>query len=158
MWVRSRQYTGRVVTVSNAKIFDEPVYNYSKALPYFWEEMQLPVPYDSDHARAEQILLAAAAKHTQDIQELSGEDREALEARYDLPTLNAKPRVYYRLTDNWIELTVRFFTSDHGTRERKDAMSREILAEMTKAGLQVASGTYAIVQVPKLQVTMQLPP
>src|SRR5690242_4933555 len=27
MWVRSRQYTGRIVTVTNAKIFDEPVYN-----------------------------------------------------------------------------------------------------------------------------------
>jgi len=158
MWVRSRQYTGRVVTVTNAKIFDEPVYNYSKVLPYFWEEMQLPVPYDSDHGRAEQILLQAAAKHTQDVQELSQEDRKALEARYELPTLDAKPKVYYRLTDNWIELTVRFFTADHGTRDRKDAMSREILAEMNKAGLQVASGTYAIVQVPKLQVTMQPAP
>jgi len=155
MWVRSRQYTGRIVTITNAKIFDEPVYNYSKAFPYFWEEMQLPVPYDSDHARAEQILIQAAARHTQDVQALSQAERQALEARYELPPLDAKPKVYYRLTDNWIELTVRFFTADHGTRERKDAMSREILAEMTKAGLQVASGTYAIVQIPKLEVSLQ---
>lgn len=34
MWVRSRQYTGRIVTVSNAKIFDEPVYNYTRDFPY----------------------------------------------------------------------------------------------------------------------------
>ena len=27
MWVKSRQFTGRIVTVSNAQIFDEPVYN-----------------------------------------------------------------------------------------------------------------------------------
>ena len=39
MWVRSRQYTGRVVTVTNAKIFDEPVYNYTRDFPYIWEEM-----------------------------------------------------------------------------------------------------------------------
>jgi small-conductance mechanosensitive channel len=32
--VRSRQYTGRIVTVSNAKIFDEPVYNYTRDFPY----------------------------------------------------------------------------------------------------------------------------
>jgi small-conductance mechanosensitive channel len=33
MWVRARQYTGRMVTVSNARIFDEPVYNYSRDFP-----------------------------------------------------------------------------------------------------------------------------
>lgn len=34
MWVRSRQYTGRVVTVSNARVFDEPVFNYTREFPY----------------------------------------------------------------------------------------------------------------------------
>jgi len=33
MWVRSRQYTGRIVTVSNSKVFDEPVYNYTREFP-----------------------------------------------------------------------------------------------------------------------------
>lgn len=154
MWVHSRQYTGRIVTVTNAKVFDEPIYNYSKELPYFWEEMRLPVPYGSNFAKAEQILIDAAAKHTEDVQSLSEDDRRELQNRYDLPELSAKPKVYFRLTDNWIELTVRFFTTDHGARERKNAMSREILARMDEAGLEVASGTYAIVQVPKLQVTL----
>jgi hypothetical protein len=88
---------------------------------------------------------------------MSHDQREALAKRYDLPTLSATPRVYYRLTDNWIELTVRFLTAEHGTRDRKDAMSREILSEMRNAGLEVASGTYAIVQVPKLHVTIDQP-
>jgi small-conductance mechanosensitive channel len=56
MWVRSRQYTGRVVTVSNARVF-EPVYNYTRELPCIWEEMRLGVPYRADRARAEAILL-----------------------------------------------------------------------------------------------------
>ena len=43
MWVRSRQYTGRVVTVTNDKIFDEPVYNYTRDFPYIWEEIRLPI-------------------------------------------------------------------------------------------------------------------
>lgn len=29
MWAQSRQYTGRVVSVSNGRIFDEPVDNYT---------------------------------------------------------------------------------------------------------------------------------
>jgi len=33
---------------------------------------------------------------------------------------------YWRLTDNWLELSVRFLTLDHGTRPIKDVMSRDI--------------------------------
>lgn len=33
MWVRSRQDTGRLVNVSNAQVFSEPVYNYSREFP-----------------------------------------------------------------------------------------------------------------------------
>src|SRR5205807_6397666 len=39
MWVKSRQFTGRLVTVTNSKIFDEPVYNYTRDFPFIWEEM-----------------------------------------------------------------------------------------------------------------------
>jgi small-conductance mechanosensitive channel len=39
MWVKSRQYTGRTVKTSNAKVFDEPIFNYTREFPYVWEEM-----------------------------------------------------------------------------------------------------------------------
>ena len=54
MWVRSRQFTGRIVTVTNDKVFDEPVYNYSHDFPYIWDEINLPVRYEDDRAKAEQ--------------------------------------------------------------------------------------------------------
>src|SRR5947209_4975942 len=95
MWVESRQYTGRIVTVSNAMVFDEPVYNYSREMPYFWDEMHLPVPYGTDYRRAEEILLEAARKQTEDVRALSKDVREELERRYELLELYAKPRIYY---------------------------------------------------------------
>ena len=33
MWVKSRQFTGRIVTVSNSRIFNEPVFNYTRDFP-----------------------------------------------------------------------------------------------------------------------------
>ena len=36
-----------------------------------------------------------------------------------------QPKVYYRLTDNWLELTLRFFAEERGVRDVKDAMSRD---------------------------------
>ncbi|PYR88141.1 MAG: hypothetical protein DMF84_29610 [Acidobacteria bacterium] len=60
MWVESRQYSGRLVSVSSAQIFDEPVYNYTRDFPFIFEEMRLPISFKDDRGRAEEILLDAA--------------------------------------------------------------------------------------------------
>src|SRR3954447_3428154 len=65
-WVDGRQYTGRVVTVTNPAVFDEPVFNYSREFSFLWEEIRVQIPHDSDHRLAEKILLEAAAHHSKD--------------------------------------------------------------------------------------------
>lgn len=152
MWVQSRQYTGRVVTVSNAKIFDEPVYNYTHEFPYLWEEMALPIPYAADRGRAEQILLATAERHAVRAGELDAGALDELKRRYVLERLGTQPRVYYRLTDNWLELTVRFVVRDRGIRDVKDAISRDVLRELEAAGIGLASATFEVVGLPTLRI------
>ena len=151
-WVQSRQYTGRIVTFSNARIFDEPVYNYTREFPYLWEEMVIPISYASDRARTERIMLDAAGRHTVSLNELSEEAIQEMQRRYLLKPADIRPRVYYRLTDNWLELTVRFIAKDHGIRDQKDAMSREILHALNEAGIGIASATLEIVGLPPLQI------
>lgn len=152
MWVQSRQYTGRLVTVSNASIFEEPVYNYTRDFPYLWEEMSVPISYAADRQRAEHILLQAAEYHALALNELGEEALQELQRRYLLRPADVRPRVYYRLTDNWLELTVRFLTKDHGIREQKDAMSRDILQELEAVGIGIASTTLEIVGLPPLHI------
>jgi small-conductance mechanosensitive channel len=152
MWVRSRQYTGRIVTVSNAKIFDEPVYNYSREFPYIWEEISLPIPYSADRQRAEQILLDVAKRHTINVSELSAEAIEEMRRRYFLATMPTGAKVYYRLTDNWLELTVRFIADDRGIRELKDSIYRDLLAELDRSGIGLASATFEITRLPDLRM------
>jgi small-conductance mechanosensitive channel len=127
IWVHSRQFTGRIVTVTNDKIFDEPVYNYTHHFPYIWDEIRLPVRYPDDRHKAEQILLEAARRHALTPDKIAPEALEELEQRYNLKALDIEPRVYWRITDNWLELALRFLAPDHGTRGIKDAMSRQIL-------------------------------
>ena len=152
MWVKSRQYTGRVVTVSNARIFDEPVYNYTRELPYIWEEMSLPLPYQADHAAAEGILLEAAERHTVRAAELGEAALAEMEKRYFVRASEMRPAVFYRLTDNWLELTVRFIAPAHAIRELKDAMAREVLAALRARGIGVASTTVDIVGLPAVRL------
>jgi small-conductance mechanosensitive channel len=146
MWVKSRQYTGRVVTVSNARVFDEPVYNYTREFPYIWEEMSVPIPYQADHAEAERVLLQVAQRHTVRTSELGEAALREMEKRYFVKASEMDPAVFWRLTDNWLELTVRFIAPTHAIRELKDAMTREVLAAFGRAGIRIASTTLEIVK------------
>ena len=153
VWVRSRQYTGRIVTVTNDKIFDAAVFNYSRDFPYIWEEMTIPVSYKDDRRRAEQIMLEVAERHTVEIGEMSREALERMRGRYYVHITDLRPRVFMRITDNWVELSVRFMArAGGGVREMKDRMSREILDGLEQAGIGIASGTYEIVGVPPIKV------
>jgi small-conductance mechanosensitive channel len=152
MWVHARQYTGRIVTLTNDKIFDQPVYNYSREFPFIWEEMQLPISYKDKRDKAEQILLEVADRHAVKTAEISEDALKELERRYFIVRADLKPRVFWRLTDNWIELTVRFVCKTHGVRDVKDRMSREILQALDENGIGIASGTYEIVGFPPVKI------
>lgn len=152
VWVGARQYTGRIVTVTNDKVFNEPVFNYTREFPYIWEEMRVPVRYQDDWSAAERILLDAAGRHTVDVEEIGRPALEELKRTYVVDDSQLKPRVYWRITDNWLELTVRFIARDRGVRELKDAMSRDILQAFKAAGIEVASATVDVVGAPPLQL------
>ena len=152
MWVRARQYTGRVVTVTNDKIFTEPVYNYSRDFPYIWEEMVLPISYTADRQRAEQIMLEVAQRHTIQYSQLSAESIAEMQRRYFMKSADMRPKVFFRLTDNWLELTVRFIAEEYGIRDLKDAMSRDVLEALEAAGIGIASATFELVGLPALRV------
>lgn len=141
MWVEGRQYTGRVVSVTNDKIFDEAVYNFTREFPYLFEEIHLPIRYAADRVAAERILLETAKKHTVDISSMSRKDLDVMMQRYFLRDPEITPRVFYRITDNWLDLSVRFVVPEHGIREIKDRMSREILSALDAARIEVASST-----------------
>ena len=151
-WVQSRQFTGRIVTVSNAKIFADPVFNYTRDFPFIWEEMPIPITYQADRGRAEAILLEAARTYAVNAATVTAEAKHDLQQRFGVEPIELDPKVYYRITDNWLELTLRFIVGTHRIRGVKDAMSRHIIAEFDKAGLGIASATYDIVGFPALQV------
>lgn len=152
MWVKSRQFTGRIVTVANAKIFSEPVFNYTRDFPFIWEEMAIPITYQADRGRVEEIMLEAARLHGIDANAMANEAKEDIQARLGIEPIELDPRVFFRITDNWLELTVRFIAATHQIRGVKDAMSRHIIAGLDKAGIGIASATYDIVGFPPVEL------
>jgi small-conductance mechanosensitive channel len=158
IWVMSRQFTGRIVTVSNSTIFDEPVYNFTRDFPYIWDEIRIPIPYRADRRRAEEILRQAAQHHALSREKVGAEAVRRLFELYHVQSPDLDPDVYYRLTDNWLELTLRYLVDTHGTRKVKDAISREVIAAFDSAGITIASSTIDVVGVPPIAVRMDARP
>ncbi len=152
MWVKSRQFTGRIVTVSNAKVFEEPVFNYTRDFPYIWEEIALPVSYTDDREAAERVLLEVVRRHALKPDEVEPGELNRMQNRYFVDLSDLAPRAYYRITDNWLEITARFLTREHGVREVKDRIHRELLAGLDAAGVGVASATLEVVGLPPLSL------
>jgi small-conductance mechanosensitive channel len=138
-WVRSRQFTGRIVTVTNDKVFDEPVYNYTHEFAYIWDEISVPLHYGEDYQRAEEIILSAARNYGLTELSLGADETRRLEQRFGIQIDEIEPRVFWRMTENWLELTVRFLGPDHGIRGIKDKMTRDILAGLEKAKIPIAA-------------------
>jgi hypothetical protein len=95
-------------------------------------------------------------KHTDEIVREAKPHIEKLVKEYRLATMpEIEPHVYMRLTDNWVNLSLRFLIPIEGGRKIKDAMSRDLIDGLDAAGIGIASGTYEIVGMPKLEVQVE---
>ena len=137
--VRGRQYTGRIVAISNKATFTEPVYNYSAAFEFIWEELTLPVAHGSNWPEAERIL-AEEAKRVSASQGAQEAIRH-MARRYPVPRAEVEPRVYAMANDNYLELSARFVVPVRTARTVKDDLTRTVLTRFREAGIEIASTT-----------------
>jgi small-conductance mechanosensitive channel len=152
-WVGADQYTGRLVDVANRIVFSEPVVNYTESWPYIWDEIMIPVTYASDWQRAAEIMLAHGQEYSASIHAPA---RTAFaEARRRYPALRempVAPSVYTVMTDNWIELTIRYVVDPRERRGVKAELHRDLLQHFAEEpAVTVASATFEIVGFPPLK-------
>ena len=154
MWVQARQYTGRIVTVTNGAVFDEPVYNYSRDFPFIWEELHIQVKHDTDLDLAERLVTDAARRHCLQRSDIGAGVMHQLRKRYFVPAaeVSLEPEVFFALTSSWVEIALRFVVPTHDIRRVKSNISRAIAAAFADNDIVMASNTYAIVEVPPLRV------
>ncbi len=141
-WVRGRQYTGRIVSISNKATFTEPVFNYSTSFEFIWEEITIPIAYRDDWRLAEQIIAEETVRVSS-----SKEAEQAIAEmlhRYPVARTEVEPRVFIRATDDYIELAARFVVPVRTARWVKDDLTRHVLSRLERAGITVASQTQDI--------------
>ena len=108
-WISGDQATGRIVQFSNSRIFgDTAVFNYTRNFSYIWDEIKLPVTYASNLKATKEILVDAGTEYTQEFLQGAEREIEEMQRYFVVSKMEIKPQVYMKVTDNWVELTLRY--------------------------------------------------
>jgi small-conductance mechanosensitive channel len=118
-WVSSDNYSGRIVKISNAFVFKGPIKNYSMDFPFVWDELNILITYGSDTELAKTILMKSANELLSDYTEKSKAKWEEMVERYYIENATLEPTIAMNLTDNWIQLNLRYITDYKRRRNTK---------------------------------------
>lgn len=129
-WVQADQATGRIVQFSNSIVFANHVYNYTQNFSYLWDEIHLMITYDSNVKETMNILLRAAEGYTKEFLHKAEVELERLQHSFLVPKVDLKPHVFMKVTDNWVELSLRYVVDPKKRRPAATFMWERILAEV----------------------------
>lgn len=148
-WVAGDQATGGLTVIPNGFVLSKPVHNYTKDNTFIWDEMEIPLTYDSDWKTAINRMVEIVKEETMQMITRAEQELSTLRLKYYLSERDVEPAVFVRLTDNWILLHLRYITDVRQRRAVSNRISQEILKELEQAkDIKIASETLDIIGFP----------
>jgi small-conductance mechanosensitive channel len=156
-WVSSDNYTGRIVKLSNAFVFKGPIKNYSMDFPFIWDEINIPITYQSEVELAKKLILENASKILSEYTENSKLKWQEMVARYYIEDATLDPTLAIKLTDNWIEINLRYITDYKRRRNTKNMLFEAIekAINQTSQKVSIASSTIQLMNYPPNDIRMK---
>jgi small-conductance mechanosensitive channel len=133
VWIDGNQATGRLSIIPNSNVLTNNINNFTKDHNFIWDEISLPITYDSDWKKASDIILNIVKKQTENIATQADKEITKLGEKYYLPKKPVDPVIFLTLTDNWINLNIRYVTETKERRVIRDTLSKLILSEIEKS-------------------------
>lgn len=156
-WVNSDNYSGRIVKISNAFVFKGPIKNYSIDFPFVWDELNILITYGSDVSLAKKIIIEKSSELLTDYIHLSAANWEKMVERYYIENARLEPTVALRLTDNWVELNLRYISDYKLRRSTRHQLFEHIQKAITSTEGRVvlASQTLQLLKIPEVDLRLQ---
>ncbi len=120
-WVDADQSTGRVIHVPNARVFSDPLANYTAEFPYIWHEIPVLVTFESDWRRAKKILRAVVEEQAGSVVDEARAAVHRASRKFLIFYRLLTPTVYTSVEDSGVLLTLRFISP---VRERRGLTER----------------------------------
>lgn len=144
-WIHGDQATGRIVQFPNSQIFGTAVFNYTRNFAYIWDEVNLPVTYASNVKAARDILLEAGREYTKEFLQGAQQQMEEMQHYFLVPKIELEPVVYMKVTDNWVELWLRYVVEPKKRRAATNFIYERAFAQLQKhKDISIASSTMDI--------------
>lgn len=126
-WIKADQSTGRIVSIPNRDVFNNPLFNYSEGIPFIWSEIEVRLTYESNWKKAKKILQEIADKHGEKIQDRAEKSIKEASKKYMIFNAKLEPTVYTSTNEDGIVLTIRYLCYYRGKRDVKQKIWEAIL-------------------------------
>jgi len=132
-WVGGDQATGRLTVVPNGAVLSKAVHNYTKDHSFIWDELSIPLTYDSDWRLARDRFMDIAKEQTAQVEMEAEKQMASIMEKYYFSKRAVEPAVFITPTDNWITLTVRYITDFRERRGLKSKLYSLLLEEIERS-------------------------
>jgi small-conductance mechanosensitive channel len=152
-WVAGDQATGRLSIIPNGTVLSATINNYTKDNNFIWDEIAIPITYDSDWKQAVTKILGIVKEGTAEIAGRAQKAISGLGQKYYLFERTVRPEVFLTLTDNWIMFNVRYISDVRDRRSLQNVLAQRILGEIqTSERIKIASTTLDITGFPEVKL------
>ena len=133
-WVQGDQYNGRVVRVANSFVFKEPVYNYSGDFPFLWDEISIPIRYNSNDTAVRELLLTVAREVVGEYTRIADQSWNDMVRKFLIEDAQTAPMIMMTADENWMTYSLRYVVDFKSRRSTKDRLYTRIIDEIAKSG------------------------
>ncbi|MDO9536861.1 MAG: mechanosensitive ion channel family protein [Thermoplasmata archaeon] len=153
-WVSGDQASGRITLVPNGRVLSSTMNNYTKDHNFIWDEVTIPITFDSDWKMAQEKFMAIAVSQTQHNLKHAEEGISQIRDKYYADQArNLEPVTYLKITDNWVEVSIRYTVNVYERRKVQNGIHHGILEEIARNDkIKIASATFDIVGFPEVKV------
>jgi small-conductance mechanosensitive channel len=156
-WVDGDQQTGRITLVPNGVVISSPVFNYSKDFTFIWDEITIPLTYQSDWKQAISIFSAILKEQNDKMVAEAERAIEQVGTKYYIIRKGVEPSVYLTTTSNWIQISMRYVVDVRQRRQVHNDLSRKMLSAVEESdAMEIGSSTMIVTG--RHQVTLENEP
>ena len=121
-WIDGESNTGRIIHIPNGRVFTDTLANYGRGFKYIWNELPILVTFESDWKKAKSILEKLSQEHTTQVNKAAAKKFQEVSKLFMMHKPNFKPKVYTKIEDSGIQLTVRYLCNPRKRRASSQAI------------------------------------
>jgi small-conductance mechanosensitive channel len=126
-WVNADQSTGRIIHVPNSLIFTEPLSSYTAQFAFIWNELAVPLTFESDWKKAKGILQQIVDEKMGGVVAEAERAVKSASRKFLIHFKTLTPKVYTSVEDSGVLLTLRFVCPVRERRGRAEILWEAIL-------------------------------